>query len=66
MTHNTSYTIEKCGKNIMVWNNSKMVAQGFNDDESALNAIWTIEGKNQNDFYVVNNGVVARVERDAL
>ena len=50
----------------MVWNNSKMVAQGFNDDESALNAIWTIEGKNQNDFYVVNNGVVARVERDAL
>ncbi len=50
----------------MVWNNSKCVAQGFNNEDAALHAIWTIEGKNQNDFYVVNNGVVARVERDAL
>ena len=60
------YSLEYCGNNIMVWENSKMVAQGFTDDESALHAIWVLEGKNQNDFFVVNDGVVEKVERDML
>ena len=62
----TNYTLEYCGNNIMVWRGSKMVAQGFNDDESALHAIWVLEGKNLNDFYAVSSGVVERIERDSL
>jgi len=66
MTHKTDYTIEKCGNNRTVWKNSKVASKGFTDDESALHSIWVLEGKNQNDFYVVHDKVVARVERDTL
>jgi len=63
---NTDYKIEHCGTNIMVWKNSKVEAQGLGDTESALHAIWVLEGKNANDFFVEDEGVVKRVERDTL
>lgn len=50
----------------MVWKNSKVEAQGLGDTESALHAIWVLEGKNANDFFVEDEGVVKRVERDTL
>ena len=47
----------------MVWKNSKVEAQGFNDEESALHAIWVIEGKDKNEFFVENNGIVFKKGR---
>ena len=66
MSKKTNYTIRKCGNNTSVWKGEKREAHGFGDDESALHAIWVIEEKNQNDFYVVHDGEVSRVERDTL
>ena len=63
MSKETNYTLEYLENNIMVWNNSKVVAQGFTDNESALHAVWVMEGKNLDNFYKVNDGCVTLHEK---
>ena len=62
----TPYTISNCGGHRIVWKNSKVVSQGFFDDDSALHSVWVIEGKNPNHFYVQHKGVFSRTNRDEL
>lgn len=62
----TGYTIISKDTLYAVVKNNKMIAQGFSDKESALHAIWVMESRNINNFFVENNGEVAMVERDTL
>ena len=64
--HDTDYIIEKLYNNILVTRNDKIVSQGLLNIEAALHSIWTVEGKNPNEFYIENMGVVRMVERDVL
>ena len=41
----TEYKLEQKDNNLRVLKNGKIEAQGFGDEESALHAIWVIEGK---------------------
>jgi len=62
----TGYTISQCGESRTVWKDSKVASKGFYDDESCLHSIWVMEGKKPDDFYVVCDGVVAKVDRGSL
>jgi hypothetical protein len=46
------YTFDKTASNIKVMIGSKIEAQGFGDEESALHGIWVLEGKIPTTFYV--------------
>lgn len=54
----TEYEIEELNGTLAVVASGNLVAQGFGDAESALHAIWGIEGKNTQEFYHEKNGVV--------
>ena len=65
-TYETPYTLQYARNNIRVLKDGVIQAQGFRDEDGALTTIHKLEGKNPNDFYVVSDGVVEKVERDAL
>jgi len=49
-----SFRVEQSGL-ITVLKNGTPVARGFNDKESALQAIWVMEGSNTNIRYIEEN-----------
>lgn len=66
-TTKTNYKLEKDGNNIKVLKDRKIKAHGFGDNASALNAIWVIEGKVHDHFYVADKDMnVSCVDRGAL
>lgn len=65
--HTTNYKLDKNGNNIKVLEDGKIKAHGFGDEESALHAIWGIEGKVHDHFYVADKDMnVSCVDRGAL
>lgn len=63
----TNYSLEYTQGNIKVIQDGKQVAHGFTSEERALEAVFALEGKKVNDFYVVDSsGRVERIARDTL
>ena len=58
----TNYTIKPKHNQLAVYQDNKIVMQGFGDKESALHSIWVTEGKTRGHFYICEGGVVERVE----
>ena len=54
----TNYTIEKSRETYRVLKHGKIEAQGFGDVESALHAVWVLEGKKMSEFYTEVDGDV--------
>ena len=58
MMTKTKYRIVPAGERLNVEVDGKIEALGFSDEESALHAIFTIEGKVVGTFYSTINGIV--------
>ncbi len=56
--HKTNYDIRKEGALYSVYDGEKMACKGFFDEESALHAIWVQNGKREDCYYAVEEGVV--------
>lgn len=55
----TGYRLGTNGNSVRVYDEKeKILCYGFNDEESAMHAIWTIEGKPEDKYFVVENGFV--------
>ena len=63
--YDTNYRIKEENNQFISTINDKVQSR-FIDKESTLHSIWVLEGKVQDDFYVVHNGVVSRVDRGEL
>jgi len=55
----TNYEFARSGNSLRVIKDGSIVAQGFDEEESALKAIHVIEGSRK-DFYSFEGGVVYR------
>ena len=63
----TQYQLKEENNQFTVYKNNKIEAKGFNDEESSLHAVWVIEGKVYDHFYVADeDGIVSRVDRGLL
>ena len=63
----TDYTIEefKDSSWVTVKKSSKFFALAASEEEG-LRSVWIEEGRKHDDFYAVNDGVVARIDRGCL
>jgi len=59
----TNYRISKNKETFLVSDYGKTVAQGCIDIESALHAIWVLEGKQSTHYYHEEDGVVLLEEK---
>ena len=58
----TEYTIVKEFNRYTVYDAGATAAKGFSDPESALHAIWVMEGSDKSCFYELMDGDVFRSE----
>jgi len=63
MKTKTDYTIER-KRTMTVLRHGKIEALGFSDTESALHAIWVMEGRRPDRWYSEEDGVVYLHEGD--
>ena len=63
--YDTKYKIKEENNQFMATIDDKVQARCM-DQESVLHAIWCLELKVADDFYVVHDGIVSRVDRGVL
>ena len=63
--HQTPYRIKKTNKTLTVFKDGKVVAQTTNQKiEHALEAVFVLEGKNLDDWFIEEDEFVFRVNRN--